>query len=202
MSYAPEVFDCESLEAAKAVILTAGGGLSTDERWDRETKWLMERISFDNATDVIVDYGCGVGRLSREIANPVLGVDISEPMRKFAVDYVGKASFSTVSPETFSVMVQDGFRAGGAVACWSLQHVQDLAVVVTALLGCLHPGGVLWTLDLGRRHVPGHGGEVPDDGVCLYDLLKAECALESTQPLDIWPEHPGDPGELRKWRKN
>jgi SAM-dependent methyltransferase len=160
----------------------------------------MERIKFEN-TDVVVDYGCGVGRLAKEIPNQVLGVDISEHMRRLATDYVRKPDFSTVSPAMFRTMVADGFRCGGVIAIWSLQHVLDLKETVELLMTCLHPGGLIWVMDLGERHVPGIGGDSPDDGVSLFELLGASCDLESEQSLDIWPENPGNPGTLKKYRK-
>jgi hypothetical protein len=41
----------------------------------------------------------------------------------------------------------------------------------------------------------------PDDGADLAGLLAAGCALEGEERLDIWPENPGNPGTLRKYRK-
>src|SRR5260221_13932814 len=78
--YAPEVFLTEDLAAAKAIILTPEQGLSPEQRWEQETAWMMRHIRFDTA-GLIVDYGCGAGRLSQHIPQPVLGVDISPTMR-------------------------------------------------------------------------------------------------------------------------
>ena len=93
--YAPTTFDRLTLEEAARACITEGGGLSMEERWEKETRWLMDRVSFDRG--VVIDYGCGVGRMAKSILDSgavgVVGVDHSPTMRKFAVEYVDSINF-------------------------------------------------------------------------------------------------------------
>ena len=53
--YCPQVFDQPDLADAKAIILTPEAGLTTDERWERETAFLrpfLEALPAGLAIDV------------------------------------------------------------------------------------------------------------------------------------------------------
>jgi SAM-dependent methyltransferase len=95
-SYNAGIFDVADLDGARRIILTPEGGQTTDQRWNCETPYLTGLIA-DNlkltAGSVVVDYGCGVGRLAKELISRhgcrVIGVDISANMRALADRYVG-----------------------------------------------------------------------------------------------------------------
>src|SRR4051812_1977873 len=83
-SYSPAVFHVPDLEAAKAIILTPTPDMTTDERWEVETRNLVEELGrvMDLGTQSrIVDYGCGIGRVAKALIDrygcSVVGVDIS-----------------------------------------------------------------------------------------------------------------------------
>lgn len=204
MRYCPEFFSRPTVENAKACILIPSGGLTTEERWQKETDWLMERISFDDDHGLVVDYGCGIGRLAKQLKNPVLGVDISPIMRQQALEYVGRNSFCAVSPTMFGSLVASGVRACGALAVWSLQHVAGIVPTVNLLIQSIKPGGTFWLLDLEERCIPFIHDDtffMHDDKINVVELVKLKCELESTEKLDVWTQHSDNPGTLRKFRK-
>jgi SAM-dependent methyltransferase len=80
-------------------------GYTMEERWKEETP-LFKDIIIDQlkGNEVVLDYGCGVGRLAKELLLElpmleIVGVDTSAEMRKLAEEYVGSDRFSTKSPE-------------------------------------------------------------------------------------------------------
>src|SRR5262249_36782985 len=95
LRYRPEIFDAADMQRAKQIILTTEGpGADTETRWAIETPYLMQllREKLELQSDMVVlDYGCGVGRLAKTIINAVncrvIGIDISERMRRLAEDY-------------------------------------------------------------------------------------------------------------------
>jgi SAM-dependent methyltransferase len=199
MRYAPEFFNRTTFDEARAVVLTPGGGMGTDERWKVETDWLAERIRIPG-DGLIVDYGCGVGRVSKLFERPTLGVDISFYMLRHAETYVNRKNFAAVSPEAFDAMVDAGLRADGAFAIWSLQHVLDLEKTVRTLMTGIAPGGWFWLLDLCERNVPAMDGGrlvMMNDRKDVLDLIRPWCELVSEEPLDIWRETPRNGGVLR-----
>jgi SAM-dependent methyltransferase len=190
MEYAPQIFDCQDIPAAKEIILTHGPGFSTEERWEAETRWLADRIKFPSPNVIVVDYGCGIGRVAKFLPNPVIGVDISPTMRAQAKQYVGRPAFSAISPESFATMVEDGLRVGGAVAVWALQHVLDVRGAIDTLMTALHPGGVFWLLDLNIRHVPhltlgDHVHAVDPDGVNILPIISRWCKFEDMEMVSL-----------------
>lgn len=201
--YYPEFFNQRTVDDAKSVILTAGGGLDVEQRWKVETDWLKQRIGIQDG-GVVVDYGCGIGRVAKMLDRPVLGVDLSIIMLQYAVEYVGRKDFVAASPIAFRELVHSGFRASGAVAIWSLQHVADLYETVEVLMTGLQAGAPLYVLDLFERHVPGMQGDefvMVNDGRDLSQALEPWCELERKTVLDVWPEHMDNPGTLCKFRR-
>jgi ADP-heptose:LPS heptosyltransferase len=206
MTYAPEIFDQPDLKQAKAIILTPEAGLTTDERWELETKWLREKLEF--SASPVLDYGCGVGRVSRMLIKHqgllVVGCDISENMREMARAYVNDPAFAAFSPQMLSEMVTGGFRVSGAVAIWTLQHIPatGLAAAIDLIDRALDPGGVLWTLERTERYVPTnttHGFIWDNDGVDVHALLARHFNLVSTLPAPDEICHPG--ANLCCWKK-
>jgi len=151
-SYDPRVFICPDEAAARGIILTPEQGLTPDERWQEETAWLMEHIAF--AAGLVIDYGCGLGRLAREIPRPVLGVDISSTMRAMSETYVRRAEFAAVNPIMLNALVDAGLRATGALAVWVLQHVAEPTFDCHLLASALSPGATLYTVNRNHRAVP------------------------------------------------
>jgi SAM-dependent methyltransferase len=207
MRYAPNIFDCPDIDKAKGIILGACGDLTPERRWEVETKWLMERIQFEHE-GLIVDYGCGIGRVARELRNPVLGVDFSDSMRRQALDYVAKpTTFCAASPEMFVSMVASGLQVSGVLTLWVLEHVLNVEPVVDLLMRALRPGGLLWSLDLNKRDVPyqteGYTDFITlDDGIKLVPMIQQFCSLEEEIDVDVWSECPWhNAGTLRKFRR-
>lgn len=178
LTYNPDVFDVPDERAARDIILTPEFGLSTDERWEKETPYLGELFAPQlnlKPDQVLVDYGCGLGRMAKEMIRRtgcrVLGVDISEPMRGLAPGYVGSRDFSVVSPRMFASLVANGFRADAAMAIWVLQHCLSPAQDIEALKVGLKPGGMLAVVNNKHRSVPTKEKAWASDGVDVRALL-------------------------------
>ena len=204
MRYAPEFFNRADVEEARGVILTPGGGMGTEERWVKETDWLAQRIFFPGR-GLVIDYGCGIGRVSKVLNRPVLGVDISVFMLRHAVEYVNRTDFVGALPDAFKAMVDAGLRADGAIAIWSLQHVHDLEKAIYVLMTGIKPGGLFWLLDLCLRNVPAmdKNGDLTmlNDRKDVLAQIEPWCTFEDAQKLDIWPEDPGTETFLRRFRR-
>lgn len=120
------------MEQAKAVIVTGEGGVSSAERWQTETPYLVadvaRRLAIGPETCVL-DYGCGIGRIAQELIEQcgcrVIGVDASRAMRDLAPGYVLSERFNIWSPEVLEQMVSKGFRVDCAISVWVIQHVLD-----------------------------------------------------------------------------
>ena len=104
--YNPKIFDTNSIEDAKKIILTQEGGWDSDQRWDKETLFLIDLIGdfFQlNSNMTLLDYGCGIGRLSKGLIEKfnckAVGVDISESMRQKALEYVNSENFRVIAPD-------------------------------------------------------------------------------------------------------
>jgi SAM-dependent methyltransferase len=148
--YFPQVFDVADVQRAKAIILTdEGPGADTETRWAVETPYVLELIQGAlalRADMVVLDYGCGIGRMAKAMIDAsgcsVIGVDISPSMRKLAEDYVRSDRFVVISPQQFDVMVGAGLRVHAAIAIWVLQHCS------------LADGGHCFVLNMRKRAVP------------------------------------------------
>lgn len=127
--YNPGIFSVNTIDEAKRIILTKESQDGPEERWRKETPAIMSMLKNEWCLcpgKVVVDYGCGIGRISKELCNlgcHVIGVDISPQMRKLAMEYVDDINhFLVVSPEQLDEMISRGWQADYACAIWVLQH--------------------------------------------------------------------------------
>jgi SAM-dependent methyltransferase len=178
--YRPQIFDVDSLEDAKSIILTPGQDTSTEERWIKETPYLLEQLGKElqpNTDDLILDYGCGVGRLAKELIAHygcvVLGVDISSQMLQLAINYVGSPKFIACSPTVLARMVSNGLRVDHAYSTWVIQHCFDPHAEIIHIKQALKPGGRFYVVNSHYRCVPSDQGWV-NDGVHIAELLRRE----------------------------
>ncbi len=160
--YYPEIFDAADLDRAKEIILTQEGpDADTATRWAIETPYVMELISQalgPRPDSVVLDYGCGVGRLAKAMIEAtgcaVIGVDISAAMRRLALDYVASDRFVAVSPDQFDMLVSAGLRVDAAIVVWVLQHAFAPASDIARLRRGLALHGKAFVLNMPKRAVP------------------------------------------------
>src|ERR1700761_1686450 len=125
--YCPGVFLQGDERSARRIILTDEPGLTSEQRWERETAFLKPLIDALPA-GMMIDLGCGIGRLSKVYLNShpdshVVGTDISPTMRAHAAEYVGdEANFFIMHP---NMLGRFGAYATCAIAVWALQHIPD-----------------------------------------------------------------------------
>jgi trans-aconitate methyltransferase len=186
-TYSPDVFNVGDMNQAKRIILTTEGALTTDQRWQTETPYLLSLIEKNiplNADSVVLDYGCGVGRMSKALIDrfgcSVIGVDISPSMRALAASYVGSPRFMSCAPEMLSKL---GVKADAALAIWVLQHCREPADDIGRLFGALQCGGSLFVLNERYRCVPTQAGWV-DDGQDVFEMIEASASLRVACSLD------------------
>lgn len=189
--YYPEIFNRpkDELEAV-ALICNPEEGLSSLERWQRETAWLVENIKLKPGATI--DFGCGIGRLTKHLPGPVIGVDIAAQMLSMAHHYVQREDCAFMHP---NALVSLNIKATNAVAVWVLQHIPEPAEAVNLLSLSLESGGMLWVVDHGKRHLPA----VEEDGKFgwisqPYDIrpmIAGKFFLVSCEPM---PEELCNPG--------
>src|SRR5579859_676277 len=191
VTYDPGIFAAPDLEAAKRIIVTGSPGQGTEDRWRRETPYLAELLGEWLAIQpgmLVVDYGCGVGRLSKALIERfgcvVLGVDSSAEMRALAPAYVDHANFSVVSRRTFQGLIGGGLRAQAAFSVWVLQHCLRPAEDIGLIAQALPPGAPIAIVNTLRRVVPAVEARWADDGLDLRALLAERFALVRTGQLD------------------
>lgn len=161
--YSPAVFHTSDIEKAKYIILTPTPEMTTDERWEIETRNLSDELGLAlklNPESRILDFGCCT----------VVGVDISENMRKFSIDYVNSERFSACDPAALDQMIKNGFHATGAYACWVLQHCHSPGDEIERIHSALVQGSPFFVLNSNNRLVPTDGGWASDD-ISIENLL-------------------------------
>jgi cyclopropane fatty-acyl-phospholipid synthase-like methyltransferase len=197
VTYSPAIFEAPDLAAAREIILTSEGGATTEDRWARETPYLAALLG--DALDLkpgqmVVDYGCGVGRLSKALIERydclVLGVDSSAAMRRLATDYVGAPAFSIISRRTFDALSRKGFKADAAVCVWVLQHCLKPAEDIALIRRALDDRAGLAVVNTLARAVPALERRWVDDGADVRAILGAQFTPALTERLD--PEVVGD----------
>lgn len=204
LTYNPHIFDTATLEDAKRIAVTPTDGRDTEARWARETPYLADLIAGRlglREGQLLVDYGCGVGRLAKALIERtgcrVLGVDISEDMRAFAVGYVGSPLFSAASWETFASRVAGGLRADAAIAIWVLQHCPRPAADISQLRAALDPSGRLAVVNSDFRWIPTKEKRWAHDTIDVRALLRERFVETGEAALD--PEEVGDNLAAHSW---
>ncbi|MFM9962422.1 MAG: methyltransferase domain-containing protein [Planctomycetaceae bacterium] len=117
-------FRAASIEAAKQSVVGGCNGRHFEERWEQETPAFAQAIlrHLPKRRCTILDYGCGVGRLAKEILSrrkniTILGVDASADELHWASAYVNDPRFVPLSPAELDQPVD-------AIYCiYVLQHV-------------------------------------------------------------------------------
>src|SRR5262249_24500142 len=153
------------------------------ERWERETPWTVERMAFDSPSDLLLDFGCGIGRIARLLSHPIIGVDMAPEMRRHAAQYVDRPDFAAVAPVLFRRLVREGLRCDGGYAIWALQHVFDPEKEIATIGRALRPRARFWVLNTLRRCVPTDQGW-SDDGKDLSPILDRYFALVAEHAID------------------
>lgn len=194
--YNPIVFDQPNIDAAKEIVLTVESGVSTQTRWESETPWLLNLISKHiKLSGLVVDYGCGVGRLAGPLVNhgfPVIGIDISSAMREHATNLIANERFVAMSPAMLDQLISIGVKADFVLAVWILQHCPDLEAEVERIYRCLNKGGIVGIADMRHRAIPTDQGWI-NDGKNVRDALTRHLTLIQQYPYNP----PNAPQSLR-----
>lgn len=175
--YDPNVFDVANVDEAKRIILTAKETCAVEARWEKETPYLADDIGkYFSPTEqsTILDYGCGIGRLAKQLIARyncvVIGVDISDSMRKLANRYVDSDRFHAISREDLLALVRQGFQADYCLSIWVLQHCPRVLEDISLIKAALKSQGLLYILNNYRSAVPTNHGWV-NDGIDTFKLL-------------------------------
>ncbi len=154
-TYDASVFEVENMEQAKRIILTAENS-TTEQRWARETPYLARMIGRylrPTAQSTLLDFGCGIGRMSKELiwryGCRAIGADISDSMRDMAPRYVDSSRFSICAPADLGQDIADM-----AIAIWVLQHCESPTLEIGRIHKAVKPRGRLFVAKSIRRVVP------------------------------------------------
>jgi SAM-dependent methyltransferase len=191
LTYAPQIFEVPNEVAARNIILTPGFGHDTDHRWTTETPYFGAILAGElqpTEQSVVVDFGCGIGRLAKELIARtgchVIGVDISYSMRILGMQYVESPHFTTVSPTAFSAMIDAGLRCDAVFSVWVLQHCLRPTEEIDLLHRCLKPDGKACVVNNLTRAIPTHESGWVNDGVDVLKLLTERFSVQTLAKLD------------------
>jgi len=189
-TYKPEVFNVSNEQDAKNIILTAEG-VSTEERWEKETPFLAKDIGeFLQPTkdSLILDFGCGIGRISKALIQQyncrMLGLDISQSMRALSAQYVAHDHFSAIAKPLLKNLIKNGLKVDACVALWVLQHCPRLEEEIALIKSILKKDGHLYVLNNNSSAIPTDKGWV-NDGSNIKNMLEKNFKLVSYSKLPI-----------------
>ena len=154
MPYIKEAFDVFTLEQAKNVVLTDSP--SNPNKFEQETKFLIDTVDAENIISkesIVLDYGCGMGRVSRELIRKfschVIGVDISTTMLNFAKSYVDNIEkFTPLISHTYPNSVDV------CLCTFVLQHTENPKKEISNIFNVIKPNGYFILVNEHNRLVP------------------------------------------------
>lgn len=123
------LFKPKTFDEAKNSVVGDCNGFSMAERWEKETplfaKEILKHLPADGTT--ILDYGCGCGRLAKEILKQnsrvtVIGVDASDHELKLAKEYINDSRFIPMRPEELDQSVDLAY------CVYVLQHAPAIEI--------------------------------------------------------------------------
>lgn len=153
MRYVKETFDPVSIDHAKHIVLTSDP--NNPDKFEKETAALLDILASEleiTSISTVLDFGCGMGRVSKELVHRfncnVVGVDISERMKIFAMLYVS-------NPKKFKIAetIETGFF-DFCIAAFVLQHTENPKSEISKIVNGLNDNGILVLLNENIRYVP------------------------------------------------
>ena len=176
-TYSSSIFNVADTKSARHIILTDEEGLTSDARWATETPYLVSLIELTmplKAGAVVLDYGCGIGRMAKALIDKfncfVVGVDISPNMRALAAAYVASDKFLVCAPEGLSAL---GVRCDAGLAIWVLQHCREPGEDLLKISGALKSQAPLFVLNEKYRCVPTREHGWVDDKQDIFAMLES-----------------------------
>jgi len=173
---------------ARNTVVGRINALTVDERWELETTLFVDALLkyIPPGPSAILDYGCGIGRVSKEILArdtkcTIVGVDNSDVQLAHATDYIQDSRFKGALPHEV-----EG-RFDFAFSLYVLQHVR--AVHLRQALQIIHanlaPGGLF--VHCGSEHRMAVRDDAPrfcNDSFLGVDVLnEIELLFESVGDL-------------------
>lgn len=206
MHYSPAIFRVDSFEAAQRIILTPEGW-TTNERWEKETPYLVDLAQKHlglTSESVVLDYGCGVGRMARELIKNtgcwVIGVDIEPSMRAIGDAWIQNPRYITIAPEALPMMP----KCTAALAIWAIQHVENVGKELARINEALAFGAPMLVVNNLHRAIPTNEKNWVNDGVDVQATMDAmfEVAEAGGQlPAEVAPEAVAKNTYWRVYRK-
>jgi len=175
VTYDPSIFtEIETVDDAMRIIVTPEAGMTTQHRWEVETKYLMALIErWITPQSTVLDYGCGIGRLAKPLIEKldcdVIGIDASPNMRALAASCVTSDQFMALPPDMIDYI--SARMCHYAIAIWTLKHVLEPKNAVHDIEISLMSGGKLFVVNNVRRVVPSTVGWL-DDGIDVRAVLQ------------------------------
>lgn len=157
------LFDRKTLSSAKRLILTSFQGKSSPERWGHETDQVVSALDvYLTQADLVVDFGLGVGRVSKEILakypNPkVIGIDASKRMLDLCYQYIPQRHFTDGRIKLLELSQIDDITSNSVdliLAIYVIQHISSelLDQSLNQIQRVLKPEGYLYVLNHYRRN--------------------------------------------------
>ena len=128
MTYLYDAFKPTDFENAKNICITPDS--NNRHKFDDETNFLIKFLNDRGLLFThphVLDFGCGMGRISRELANVgcrVVGMDSSILMLEVAINYVDNNNFTPlINTATLPFVLKPEFEL--VICSFVLQHVED-----------------------------------------------------------------------------
>jgi SAM-dependent methyltransferase len=179
MQYDDTRFKVNSFDAAKRIILTPHEGKTTDERWLKETQFILDLFDKNFTIDeytTFLDYGCGIGRIAKELILKyncqVVGVDSSKDMLEQAKIYCNSNRFIPMTVEEYK---EQEWYVTYAYSIWTLQHILEIEEALE-LIAYSEPLKFL-VMNMTQRCIPCKDGWY-SDYKDIFQMLKYHFDLE------------------------
>lgn len=176
-NYISNFFETDDPKRARELILTNNYSMSSEERWEKETPYLTERLTnalTPTSQSILLDFGCGIGRLAKAMIEKhgcqIIGLDISDSMRRMAREHVSSDRFQALGPDDLDRALDTGLLVDHAYAVWVLQHTAHPHDEIRRIYRALKPGGKLYLVNAPGRCVPCDLGWV-NDGIDVYTTI-------------------------------
>lgn len=156
------------LDHAKNLVLTPED-TTTESRWEKESYWTIETLklfSTINETSVVLDWGCGIGRISKLLINTfncsVVGYDTEPKMLDYARKYVNSDKFTASHCNNLLENLPKNYFTH-VIAIWVFQHSDKLQFEIPLIYQSLKSNSELFVVDMFNKCIPADSGFYSDN---------------------------------------